>query len=187
MTDTTLPQARVEHRLPGRLRLRIAARLGEGAWFEAAAAALSAMPEVDAVRVNPSAASLLVMHRGDERAVLAAARAGGLFDLATAVPSRVVPRAASARPAALNVAAAGFAAAGALQVVRGRVLGSATDSLWNAYLLSAGTRPGAPVLLLAAIGLLQLARGEVLGAASSLFLYAWRARAIASHRPVGIV
>lgn len=71
--------------------------------------------------------------------------------------------------------------------MRGRVLGSATENLWNAYLHYAGSREAGPPTLLVALGLVQIARGEWLGSASSLFLYAYRARQIARHQPARTV
>lgn len=193
MTDAApLPLAQVEHRLPGRLRLRVVSRRDDAAWFERAAAGLAADPAVRAVRANPGTASLLVEHDGDEPTVLAAASARGLFDASprptpVARPTPAAPPSPATALPGLEMAAAGFVAAGALQLVRGRVVGSATENLWNAYLVFAGTRQAGPTALLVALGLLQIARGEILGSASSLFLYAWRAHQIARHRPAGIV
>ena len=198
MSDTmpdaaSLPLGRVEHRVPGRLRLRIDARRGDTAYFDRAVAALAAEPAIRSVRANARTASLLIEHAGDEAALLAHARAQHLFEVSSALGP--VPRAplpvprgkAAGKPSPLQVAAVGFAGAGALQLLRGRVLGSATENLWNAYLLHAGSRQAGPSALLVALGLVQIARGELLGSASSLFLYAYRARQIARHQPAGIV
>jgi len=66
--------------------------------------------------------------------------------------------------------------------VRGEVVGSASENLWNAYGLYAVTRHTLPSALLIAFGLLQVARGEVLGSATSLLLYAYSAWRMAQHR-----
>ncbi len=142
------------------------------------------MPGVQAVHANPHTGSILVEHAGDEAAVLAAAREQGLFGVAPpAQPPN--PLVGVETPARLNVAAMGLAGAGLLQVARGQVVGSASESLFNAH--SAYTTTGQPWLaaLLAGFGVIQLARGEVLGSATSLFLYALSARRRAEHQAVG--
>jgi hypothetical protein len=188
MSDTAapLPVAQVEHRIAGRMRLRVRARRGDAAFFERAAALLTKQPGIQMVRVNPRTASILIGHSGDETAVLSVAKAQGLFEAAPAGPGRVAavrslsPGTKPASP--LNVAAAGLAGAGVLQLLRGQVVGSASENLWNAYSLYAVTRQAGPSALLVAFGLLQIARGQVLGSATSLFLYAFSARRMARHQ-----
>lgn len=180
-----LIRATIEHRIPGRVRLRIPDRRGDAGFFNRAVAQLSGWPGIDSVRANPMTGSILVHHAGESAGWLSQARAEGLFEAIE--PSRAVAlRAASAGvtrplPSPLDVAATGLAAAGALQVARGQVVGSASENLWNAYGLWVATRrPWAPVVL-CAFGLFQLARGEALGSATSLFLYAYSARRMARH------
>ncbi len=193
MPDATasLPFAELEHRIPGRMRLRVAARRGDAGFFRRAEAGLARAPGVRAVRVNPHTASILVEHGGDEPAVLAAAKTQGLFGVAP-VPSRpvrvlAVPALSSGAAGAnawspLDLASAGLAGAGLLQLARGRVIGSASENLWNAYGLYAITRQAWPSTLMVAFGLLQIARGEVLGSATSLFLYAFSARRLSQRK-----
>jgi hypothetical protein len=192
LNDSTfhpLLRADIEHRIPGRLRLRIRERRGDPAFFRQAEAALAAVPGVGTARANAQTGSLLVEYSGDEAAVLAAARAQGL-DVAESPSRYAAVRPASARPAAgtppptpLNLAALGLTGAGLVQLVRGEVVGSASENLWNAYGLYAVTRQTLPSALLVAFGLLQVARGEVLGSATSLLLYAYSAWRMAQHRP----
>lgn len=175
--------AEIEHSLPGRLRLRVRAKRGDRRFFDQTAAALAALHGVRAVRGNPVTASLLIEHDGDEAAVLASARERHLFE--TAPPTRAaVPRSGSAvagerSVAPLDLAALGLGAAGLLQLARGRVLGSASENLWNAYGVYAATRQARVAAGLVALGLLQIVRGEILGSAVSLFLYALSARRMA--------
>jgi hypothetical protein len=178
------PRASVEHVVPGRMRLRVTARRGDAGYFGRVRTALAGLPGVREVRVNPRTGSILVEHGGDGAALLASGRAQGLFD--AEAPDRALARPGAARglPAApLDLAAAGLAGAGVLQIVRGQVVGSASENLWNAYGLYAATRQILPSAILVAFGLVQIARGEVLGSATSLFLYAYSARRMARHRP----
>jgi hypothetical protein len=185
---TALPQARIAHLLPGRLRLHIAARRGDGAFFERVAAALSEVPMVQAVRANPRTASLLLSHTGPVEDLAQMARERGLFDLA---PARAVQPATLVRPGPwqaavpaqpLALASLGFAGLGAVQTLRGRFHGNAAESLWNAYLIHAvHGRPRVSAALVG-LGLFQLATGRALGSGVSLFLYALVARNLARMR-----
>ncbi|MFL5254446.1 MAG: HMA2 domain-containing protein [Rhodopila sp.] len=187
-TPQSLPRIRIEHRIPGRLRLRIRAKRGDPAFFRRIEALLSAAPGVSRARANVQTGSILVEYSGDEAAVHAAARGGGLYvveppDVAGAahpMSSRVDGKPAVSSP--LDLAAMGLAGAGLIQLVRGEVVGSASENLWNAYGLYAVTRHTLPSALLIAFGLLQVGRGEVLGSATSLLLYAYSAWRMAQHR-----
>ena len=184
----SLPLAEVEHRIPGRMRLRVRARRGDAGFF-GRTASLGRVPGVRTVQANAQTGSILVEHAGDEAAVLAAAREQGLFEVASPTQrpasSPANPLAGVETPAGLNAAALGLAGAGLLQVARGQPVGSATENLFNAH--SAYTTTGQPWLaaVLAAFGVVQIARGEVLGSATSLFLYALSIRRRAEHQSVG--
>lgn len=189
MADTMsghLPMAHIEHSIPGRTRLRLRDKRGDASFFQRAVAALSGWPEIHAVRANAQTGSLLVQHDGNEAAWLQSARDGGLFDAVHPDQARrraVVRRVPASRgPSPLSVTAAGLAAAGTLQLLRGNVVGSASENLWNAYGLYAVARRPLASVVLCALGLVQIARGEVLGSATSLFLYAYSARRLAQHR-----
>jgi len=167
-------------------------RRGDTAFFEQVAASLGQEPGVCAVRVNPSTASILVEHESDEATVFAASRAQRLFHASASAPRKAAPfgptrsqSSAAIFASPLDVAAVGLAGAGLLQLLRGQVVGSASENLWNAYGLYAVTRRPLPSALLVAFGLLQIARGQVLGSATSLFLYAFSAMRLAQHRPGG--
>jgi hypothetical protein len=173
-----LARAVIEHRLPGRMRLRIAGKRGDAAFFRNAETRLAAAPGVSRVRASPLTGGILVEHGGDEEGLLGSARKEGLFAAALppSGPSAVawpVHREPSGWP--LQLAALGLSGAGVLQLTRGRAIGSASENLWNAYGLYATTRQKLPAALLASVGVLQVVRGEVLGSAISLFLYAYSA------------
>ncbi|MBV8914972.1 MAG: heavy-metal-associated domain-containing protein [Acetobacteraceae bacterium] len=155
---------------------------GDLEYFERVRTALAGVPGVHRVQVNPQTGSVLLEYGADESAVLATAKDEGLFTVAAA--DRALARHSEAQPgprvaapvSPLNLAASGLAGAGLLQLARGRVLGSASENLWNAYGFYALTRQALPSAVLIAFGLFQAVRGEVLGSATSLFVYAYLAR-----------
>src|SRR5690242_11401218 len=106
----SLPRARIEHRIPGRLRLRITARRGDLGFFQQAEARLGAAPGVSNVCANAQTGSLLVEYSGDEAAVLAAAQTDGLCAIeppdvaATAQPASSRRAETQAVPSPLNLA-----------------------------------------------------------------------------------
>jgi hypothetical protein len=182
----SLPLAEIEHRLPGRMRLRLRGKRGDAAFFQLLADRLASMEGVRAVRTNPGTASLLVEHEGGDAALLDAARERKLFEAAPRGKplAESAPLSASRAPAPLDLAAIGLAGAGLVQAARGQIVGSASENLWNAYGLYAATGRRGMSLLLVGFGLFQIARGEVLGSATSLFLYALSARRMAGHQKV---
>lgn len=177
-----LAHATIEHRIAGRIRLRIPERRGNASFFVRAAGLMATWPGIQRVQANPLTGSILVRHTGDSTDWLKAAQAEGLFEVVEpmrkmAVLNQGTP--ARPQPSPLHVAATGLAAAGVLQIARGQVIGSASENLWNAYGLWVVTRRPWASALLCGFGLLQLFRGEVLGSATSLFLYAFSARRLA--------
>ena len=178
-----LPAAVVEHCIPGRMRVRIWPRQGDAGYFHRIAGALSRMDSVRNVHVNAHTGGILIMYEGDQESVLDWARTQGLFD-ASPIPHPVSePANLRSTPslAALNIAAVGLTSAGILQLARGRILGSASENLWNAYGLFVATRQMWVPMLLTGFGVFQIARGDVLGSATSLFLYAFSAHRLAQH------
>ena len=177
------PVAEVEHRIPGRTRLRLRDRRRDAGFFIALEAALREAPGVREVRADPRTGGVLLLHPdGEVEPVFDFARERGLFDLAggpaRAVPRRARPAAAAVvvgvkvTPRALSVAAAGFAGLAVYQAARGNVLGNAVENLWHAYRAQVDLRrPWASAGFLA-VGLYQAAAGAVLGPATSLLFYA---------------
>jgi len=185
---TGMPQAQIEHELPGRLRLRIPSRRGDRTFFEAAGQRIAAMPGVRSIHANPLTGSLLVGHGTSTDAIASFARERGLFDLPSSetLPARREPvrrTPPAGLPAPLSLAAAGLAGAGLYQAARGQVLGSASENLWNAYTAYAVQRKPWIAAALAGFGVVQAARGQGLGSAVSLFLYAINARRMAQRQP----
>jgi hypothetical protein len=182
-------RAEIEHRIPGRLRLRIRAKRGDDAFFRRIEAELAATPGVISVRGNARTGGILLEYGGDEAAVLAAARVHGLWvaepphQFVAARPVPAWPAPTGPLPSALDMAALGLLGAALVQLVRGEVVGSASENFWNAYGLYAVTRRTMPSALLVAFGLLQVARGEVFGSATSLLLYAYSAWRMAQQQP----
>lgn len=173
------PLALIEHELPGRLRLRVPLRRGDRAFFQRVEARLGEAGFVRAVRGNAATGSLLLWHDGALGDLVAYARANGLFDLRPDVPRspRPLPRrtgmaAEPPRPSLRMLTAAGLAGLGVAQIARGRIVGPATESFWNAH--RARTALGRPWLAatLAALGMYRAATGPALGSAVSLLFYA---------------
>ena len=75
------PAARIVHRLPGRLRLRVEAKRGDAAWFDEVAATLAMISGVEQVATAPRTASITLRHDRPADDVLAAAAARGLFEV----------------------------------------------------------------------------------------------------------
>ena len=180
-----LPDAHVEHELPGRLRRRGPSRRGDRGYFAWASQSGAGLAGVRRVQANPLTGGLLMEHAADAAAIAAFAREHGLFDLRPrAVPTQTralvpagAPRAALPHP--LSVVALGLAGAGVVQLARGQALGSASESLWNAVSAQAVLKQPVLAAGLTGLGLVQLTRGPVLGSAVSLFLYALNARRLA--------
>jgi hypothetical protein len=177
--DLNLPDAYTVHQVAGRTRLRVPARRGDNSYFARVAGALAVIPDVRSVRVNPGTASILVHHAGSPQKFAEPAREAGLFRLTGPRPHRRRQIGPRPRIAPLSVVAAGLAGLGAIQLVRSRVAGSATEHLWGAYQASRTLGIPSAVATLAAIGAVQLARGRVLSPAASLFSYALTAGAFA--------
>lgn len=174
-----VPTAFLEHQLPGRVRLRIPAKLGNAAFFETARQGLAGYAAVKDVVANPETGSLLIRYTGDIGKLATEAAERGMFTLRRAkiAPQRLKP-AATAAP--VNTAVVGLSGLGLYQVARGRALGSATEIFWNAY--GAYRVLGNPplALLLCGLGLWQTLRGDWLGPASALLFYALVARKLAA-------
>ena len=178
-----LPAARVEHRLPGRVRLRVMARRGDAGFFARTVERLRALPGVRAARANRRTGSILVEHDGgDLRAIAEAAAREGLFQVEP--PARPGVRTAGLAPAPdpMSLVAASFAVLALVQGGRGQVAGSASESLWNAYGAYAQLRRPGLALGLAALGAYRLIRGPRLSSAAALLYYALSAREQAARR-----
>jgi hypothetical protein len=107
------PRALLAHASPGRLRLRLPALRGESDRLAALALAAADLPGVLAAEASAVTGSLLLLHRGEAEALLAAGEAAGLF--ARRAPE---PASAPAIPPAMLLPAAGAALAALLALVQ---------------------------------------------------------------------
>ncbi len=158
------PEARVVHRIPGRMRLRIPERQRDSGYFAKAAAALGGYTGVAAVEANAATASLLIVHDDDEDAILAFARSRDLFVVADpglrppvalaserwlAVLGELNQRfsnASDGRGDIGSLLATTFILIAAVQFSRGRIAMPAISALWYALRALSLTRqwPAAP-------------------------------------------
>jgi len=181
-----LPHAEIAHRLPGRLRLKLASPRGDAASFAALAARLARLPGVRALRANPRTGSILIEHDGEAEALAGLAREHGMLEItAPAVPAAVRGGGAahrSVRMQPLSLAAAGLAGLGVYQAARGRVLGNVVGTFWKAFGAYANMNRPRVAWALVGFGLYGLGRGKPLGSAVSLFYYAMSAQHMARQR-----
>jgi hypothetical protein len=179
-----LPDAFVEHKLPGRTRLRVASRIGDAAFFARVQTAMADLPGFRSVRTHVYCGGIILQYAGGIDILRAFARDRQLFEIVPeperGQPSgRVSPAYMPSRGQALSFAAAGMAGLGVYQATRGRLVGNAVENLWNAYGATAQLRMPWVSAVLAGFGLYRLASGPVLGSATSLVFYALNARAMA--------
>lgn len=150
-----IARAVVAHASPGRVRLRIAERRHDTAWFDAVAAACTALPAVRHCETNALTASLLLEYAGPLTAVRDALAAVVAFDE--------------------DAASAPMASPGAALPALGRRLRDAEAAALSAFDSHADTVRAALSATLLVLGGVQLLRGRVLAPAASLFWYALNA------------
>lgn len=85
-----LPEAYLVHRLPHRFRIKIPSRKGDDAFFERLEKAFVPIPEIEAVRSNPTTGSLVVHHRLDVAKLTVLSEKHQLFHLAVEAPQEPV-------------------------------------------------------------------------------------------------
>ena len=147
-----LPEARIEHRLPGRLRIRLPAMRGDAVFFSELEEALATHSGLGNVTVSPATASVLFedIELGD-RSFERLARAQGWFEV------RAPKRQRTARQASHQAVAPGMMAAmremrpslalilvalALVQAARGQLMVPALSLLWFAYVLIQDERSG---------------------------------------------
>ena len=140
-----LPTARIEHRLPGRLRLRLPAMRGDHDFFSELEEAFAAHPALGAVTLSPATASILFedIELGD-RSFERLARKEEWFEVQWARPQRTDPGSTPNRPGANAMAALSemrpslaiiLVALALVQAARGQLMVPALSLLWFAYVL----------------------------------------------------
>lgn len=174
------PGAHLAHRIPRRLRVRVPSRKGNRAYFEGAVDRLRGEPSIRSVRASARTGSITIEHDGHAREVASLARQAGLFDLPEAAVAHLLAEGVAGKFVdvdAPSLVSSGLAGMGVYQAVRGNVLGSGVEHIWQAY--SAARTLGRPGIaaVLALLGAYQMSRGRVLNPAASLFFYALMARA----------
>lgn len=141
-----LPQAEIVHTLPGRTRLRIAARRGQGTFFAAVATGLLSLPGVSQVNIRPLTGSILIEHGQTLEEICEGAEKSRLFVLADAPWAPPDKSAVFARLLAIDprmAVAAGLGLLALWQVRKGTILPQAATLAWYAAEL-AGVLPKPP-------------------------------------------
>jgi hypothetical protein len=121
--------ATIVHAMPGRARLRIAARRGDGVFFAAVASGLSAIPGVYRVEVRPLTGSILIEHGPPLEHIGAAAQKARLFALERTVSEPPAP------PISIDpkvVIGLGLGALSLWQIAEGRIFPPAITLAWYA-------------------------------------------------------
>jgi hypothetical protein len=155
---TQLPVAYISHQMVGRLRLRIPARKGDPSYFDRVADCFEVDPDIEYVETNPLTASILIIHHTDSEALLERGVRDGLFMVGA---WRDAGHSTAQRPLLSTVSAQinradervlrltegsmdlhelvflGLVGAGALQILRGNLIGPASSLLANAATLLA--------------------------------------------------
>lgn len=141
------PEARLEHAIAGRIRLRVPAKRGDAHYFSRVREALIGLPGTGVVTVAPRTGGVLLedttlapdalealgLERGLFRLTLrpAATTAAAPLEVADWLEDWV-----TGSPRAKLVLASGLVGLALMQVARGQVLGPAVNLLWSAYELS---------------------------------------------------
>jgi hypothetical protein len=137
------PSAVVVHQLPGRVRLSIPEKRGDGDYFRMLCQRLSGVDGVRSVKTNAVAGSILLQFNGVLQEVLRSAGAPGLFELDGAASAGArVPAPARAAPTInlvsgreitpMFMAGVLFSGIGLLQSLRGRLMVPAVTAFWYA-------------------------------------------------------
>lgn len=135
-------RAVVVHRLPGRVRLSIPEKRGDGEYFKTLSRRLSGVEGVLGVKANALAGSIVLQFSGVLQEVLRRAGAPALFDLdGAAQGAQAAPSALAWQPIHLVsgreitpmfMAGVLFSAIGLLQSFRGRLMVPAATAFWYA-------------------------------------------------------
>jgi hypothetical protein len=143
-----IPRGEVCHRIGGRVRVRIAERRRDSAYFEQMSEALEGSDGVTRCQANPMTATVLIEHAAPLEQVLAFAQAQGLFRVDPQqlgpLPGRVRATQGLERIDAelqqwtkgeadlRTLALAGLIGLGVVQLIRGNVLAPAVSLFWYA-------------------------------------------------------
>jgi hypothetical protein len=132
--DNALPLAEIVHAMPGRVRLRLAARRGDRVFFASIATGLSAIPGVSRVEVRPLTGSIMLQHVCPLARIGIAAEQGRLFVIADAHTAPPLTPAIPIDPK--MVVAVGLGIFALWQLAQGRILPPALTLGWYAAKLT---------------------------------------------------
>jgi hypothetical protein len=153
-----LSDARIVHRLPGRLRIKFDKQKGNVAFFSMLSSELRTCPGVLDVTANPVTASALIQHTGAESKVLQFAAAHRLFKVITSNGSpadtqvrmvaglgsinRDIKRVSGGSMDLNALVVLGLTGLAIQQAIEGNVMAPALSLLWYAYSASRMTPSG---------------------------------------------
>ncbi len=181
------PTAFIAHQLPGRLRIVVPSKKGEAGFFANLVPRLTVMPNVMRVKANPMTGSILIAASSPSDALADTLERNGLLHIAPAEgkPAVVARRRRPRKVDARETLAFGLSGLGLLQMARGKLTGSASENLWNAYRAYDRLRNRPLTLIFIVFGLYQLMRGRVLNSATALIFYAFTARELSREQGSG--
>ena len=125
-----LPIAEIMHLMPGRARLRIVERRGDGAFFASVATGLSTIKGVQKVEVQPFTGSILIQHRSSLECISTAAREARLFQLGDGQGDRATTPAQAINPRVL--VGLGLGSLAIWQLTKGKIMPPAITLAWYA-------------------------------------------------------
>lgn len=175
-----LEGAVIEHKMPGRIRLRIRSRQGDANYFRNLVSLFSKCPAVEEISTNPKTAGVLIRYSlsGEE-----------IEKLIGSIEPSPPPVQRSQQHSPRTVSNEEFAAGtlfglSALQLARGRVVGNAVEQIWHLY--QSARRLGVPGLapFFAAAALIQFGRGRMFPPASTLLMYSLMLKDAGPSRPL---
>jgi len=74
-----IPEARIVHRIAGRMRVRVPSRRGDPAYFASAEETLRSLDGVERVEADPLTGGILILHHADPQGIADYAAQKGLF------------------------------------------------------------------------------------------------------------
>lgn len=168
------PRAIVEHRVSGRVRVRIASKRRDLSFFETVDKKIRQHPRVRELSANPYTGSVVIHHSGNADDILSLAF--DLFELSDVTEASMRLRAVASQtglplPEILDGTAAVTAGLGAYQLARRGDLGTASENFWAAFGSYRFLNSPGLAAAFAVLGMVQLLRGELLGSATSLLYY----------------
>jgi hypothetical protein len=177
-----IPIARIEHQLPGRVRLRVPSKRGDVPFFERAVKELSKHPAVWELVASPLTGSITLQYSEPLQAVMDAAAGLISFEKMSG------PKAGESKPAEHPIGgvglagdvAAGLSGLSLYQAARGNVVGNAVESFWLSFNAQSTLGRHDLAAVFAGVGVWQMLRGRLFGSASSLFFYSMVIRQVAA-------